>query len=171
MFKWTVNPTKQQKTSLSLKLKVLKIWGQNFTKKKKKKKKKKSAHCLCRKICFFSCCKSHLSNCCQTALPSRTCSPSLMLTVVELSPSSSTVLRQLGSLSWLKKITTHATSSPSSVYLWSTRSFCQSVKKAVRKEQQQWRSCCWHALLCKFRHIEIYMRGRFLLVSDEIGTL
>ena len=76
----------------------------------------------------------------------------------------------MGSLSWLK-ITTHATSSPSSVYLWSTRSFCQSVKKAVFKEQQQRCSCCWHALLCKFRHIEIYMRSRFLLVRDEIGSL
>ena len=83
--------------------------------------------------------------------------------------SSNTVLRQLGSLSWLKK--QHVTSSPSSVYLWSTHSFCQSVKTAVCKEQQQHRSCCWHALLCKFWHIEIYMWGWFLLMRDEIGSL
>ena len=99
--------------------------------------------------------KNFLKKCCRTS-PSK---------------SSSTVLRWLGSLSWLK-ITTHETSSPSSVYLWSTHSFCQSIKKAVRKEQQQQQhSCCWHALLCKFWHIEIYMQGRFLLVRDEIVSL
>ena len=41
--------------------------------------------------------------------------------------SSNTGLRQLGSLSWLKII--HVTSSPSSIYLWSTRSFCQSISR------------------------------------------
>ena len=51
------------------------------------------------------------------------------------------------------------------------RSISQSVKKAVCKEEEQQCSCCWHALLCKFQHIEIYMRGRFLLVRDKIGTL
>ena len=40
--------------------------------------------------------------------------------------------------------------------------FFLSVKIAVCKEQQQQCSCCWHALLCKFRHIEIYLLGRFL---------
>ena len=45
--------------------------------------------------------------------------------------SSNTVLRQLGSLCWLKVIR-HATSSPSSVYLWSTCSFCQSKIQSAK---------------------------------------
>ena len=56
--------------------------------------------------------EAHLFGCCRTS-PRK---------------SSNTVLRQLGSLSW-QKITKHATSSPSSVYLWSTRSFSQSVSQ------------------------------------------
>ena len=50
-----------------------------------------------------------------------------------LNQRSSPVSRQLASLSWQK--ISNTTSSPSSVHLWSTRSFCQSKKKAVHKEQ------------------------------------
>ena len=57
------------------------------------------------------------------------------------------ILRQLGSLSWLK-VTTHT---PFSQY--TSVQFVRPVsQKAVRKEQLQRHSCCWHALLCKFRH-------------------
>ena len=66
------------------------------------------------------------------------------------------IFRQLGSLSWLK-VTTHVPSSPSSVYLWSIRSpcpirsLCQSKKPTAKKNNND-HSCCWHALLCQFRH-------------------
>ena len=41
------------------------------------------------------------------------------------------IIRQWGSLSWLK-VTTHAPSSPSSVYLWSIHSLCQSKSRPTK---------------------------------------
>ena len=58
-------------------------------------------------------------------------------------------------------------SSPSSVYIWSTRSFWLSKKQSAKNINNP--SFCWHALLCKFRHIEIYMGGRFLLARDKMA--
>ena len=42
------------------------------------------------------------------------------------------ILRQLVTISWLK-VTTHVPSSPSSVYLWSIRSLCQSKSRPQRR--------------------------------------
>ena len=66
--------------------------------------------------------------------------------------SSNTVLRQLGSLSSLQ-ITTHVTSNPSSVYLWSTCLFCQSVKKS---SPQRTTTTTLLLLACSFMQVPAY---------------
>ena len=67
------------------------------------------------------------------------------------SKSSSKVLRQLGNLSWLK-ITTYATSSPSSVYLWST---CQSVSQS-KKQPAKNNTTPQLLLACSFMQVPAY---------------